>query len=339
MSLEVESSIAQDLAGKAILFEIGANAGILEVLETSEYTTVSSLSHALSIPSDFLTDYLNTFSHLGLLSQHTLSDSTEIAFAKTPAYYREKNKAGYISWSMVSCAPLISNTRAFISDFNTAVRTYHRSGEHVARTSKWMGENDFYPHAEKVILGLNPKKVIDLGSGTCGLLMRLANALPNMRGVGVDLSTETCDIARSLIQEGQLSHRIDVIDSPIQHLIENPLVFTDADVVHAGFVFHDLIPDEEQTLNALLRTIRLASPNVTLVVVDAIPFSKHAHECAFSGAFSFLHRYFMGRKFPTDAEWKNKLNEAGFSQVTLQPLGISGGRVFIAHNSPSHIGE
>lgn len=324
---EVNSFAAQDLAGKAILFEIGAKAGLLGVIEDSDSVTVANLSEKLRIKEDFLNVYLDTLTNLGLLSKHDNN-----SYAKTSIYEQEKNKIGYIAWGMMSCAPLIANTADFVKDFDVAIKAHHRCGEHVARTSTWMGGRDFYPQAEKVILDLQPKKVVDLGSGTCGLLIRLINKIPGMKGIGVDLSKEACEKAAAHIKELHLENSIDVITAPIQKLVDDKNVFLDADVVHAGFVFHDLMPEDEVILDKLLAHIRQISPQATLVIVDAIPFANNQHEMAFSSAFSFLHKFFMGRQLLPEADWKAKLQKAGFNSIKIEQLGISGGRIFVASN-------
>lgn len=325
---QVSSSVAQDLAGKAILFEIGAKAGLLNIIEDSDSVSIPALSEKLNIKTDFLTHYLDTLTNLGLLAK----DNAQDVYQKTSSYEQEKNKIGYIAWGMMSCAPLIANTQNFITDFDSAVRSHHRCGEHVARTSKWMGGIDFYPHAEKVILDLKPKKVVDLGSGTCGLLIRLANKIPGMKGVGVDLSKEACEKAAEHIKALSLENQIEVVVAPVQELVDNNDVFANADVVHAGFVFHDLLPEDEAILDKVLAHIRQSSPNVTLVIVDAIPFAQNQHEMAFSSAFSFLHKFFMGRKLLPEADWQAKLQKAGYSNIKIEQLGISGGRIFVASN-------
>lgn len=327
-----DSSVAQDLAGKAILFEIGARAGILDLIESKSNFTINELSKNLRIGDDFLVTYLETLESLNLLTKDTSSDSHDVVYSKSAVYAVEKNKIGYIAWGMISCAPLIENAAAFTRDFDTAVKRYHRCGEHVAQTSKWMGEKDFYPHAENAILKLQPKKMVDLGSGTCGLLIRLAKKINGLKGVGVDISRDACEMAKVAVKQADFENQIDVIESSIQDLIANENVFLNADVIHAGFVFHDLLPDEEDTLNLLLKTICNTAPKATLIVVDAVPFSQNIHERAFSGAFTFLHKFFMGRRLLSESEWQVKLNQAGFKKVLIEPLGISGGRIFVANN-------
>lgn len=328
-----DSFLAQDLAGKAILFEIGAQAGILDCIEDNQEVSITELSQRLGIEKEFLAFYFSTLHNLGLVSEKKSPSINESFYFKSPNYENEKNKIGYISWGMMSCAPLIENTKAFTKDFLSAVNTHHRSGEHVARTSKWMGFKDFYPHAMNAILKLNPKKVVDLGSGTCGLLINLSEKIKDFKGIGVDLSKEACKIAEAHIKELGLDDAIKVIVSPIQALIKNSDVFLNADIIHAGFVFHDLLPEEEETLDQLLACICKVAPKAALVISDAVPFSQNTHEQAFSSAFSFLHKFFMGRKLLSETEWETKLKKAGFTHVEITPLGISGGRLFVAKNS------
>jgi predicted O-methyltransferase YrrM len=150
--------------------------------------------------------------------------------------------------------------------------------------------------------------------------------------VGIDINGDACAKARSIIQAAGLDRRIQVIQAPIQSLIDDPAAVEGADVIHAGFVFHDLMPDEEGTLDALLKTFREKARG-TLVVVDAVPYGQNPGEQAFSAAFTFLHNHFMGRQLMTESEWRAKLTSAGYDSVDVSRLGISGGRIFTARAS------
>jgi hypothetical protein len=127
-----------------------------------------------------------------------------------------------------------------------------------------------------------------------------------------------------------MKDRISVIEAPIQSLIDDPSPVKNVDIIHGGFVFHDLMPDEEATLDALLRTFRKAAPTGMLLIVDAVPYGETPGERAFSAAFTFLHSHFMARQLLTEVEWRTKLSAAGYNNVEITPLGISGGRIFRA---------
>ena len=162
------------------------------------------------------------------------------------------------------------------------------------------------------------------------MLVKCLKQLPGTTGVGVDLSFVSCDIARKEAKDEGLSDRLDFIHSPIQALTEDASPLFGAEVIHAGFVLHDLMPDEEPMLIKLLAVCRSAAPDATLIIVDAVPFAKNEDERAFSAAFSYLHHGFMGRQLQSEYAWSEKLANAGFKSIEVQKLGIPGGRLFVA---------
>jgi cyclopropane fatty-acyl-phospholipid synthase-like methyltransferase len=180
------------------------------------------------------------------------------------------------------------------------------------------------------ILSGQPRKIVDLGSGTCGLLIRCLRELPEAHGVGIDINRDACARARSIIMAAGMADRLSVVEAPIQSLIDNPAPIAGADVIHAGWVFHDLMPDEEQTLDALLKTFRQSARTGALVMVEGVPYARNPEEQSFSAAYTFLHTHFMGRKLLTENEWSAKLSAAGYQTVEISRLGISGGRIFKA---------
>ena len=318
---------AQTLAGKAILLEIGAKLGLIDPLLSQDEISVAKVAGDSGVAETFVSAYYSALTHAGLA---TPSAGGATHYSASRDLQESINDVGYILWGVMSCAPLISNAAPFSRDMASAVQLYHRDGEHVARTSKWMGERDFYPQAESAIISSQPKKIVDLGSGTCGLLIRCLRKLPGARGVGIDINGDACAKAQSAIEQAGLGDRISVIHAPIQSLVDDPSPLEGAEIIHGGFVFHDLMPDEEETLDALLRTFRVNAPGGMVVVVDAVPYAQNPGEHAFSAAFTFLHNHFMGRKLMTEEEWRAKLAAAGYNKVEVSHLGIPGGRIFTA---------
>jgi Methyltransferase domain len=318
---------AQNLAGKSIFLEMGARLGVIELLMQSEPFDAEQVVRISGAKRHFVDAYLAALCKLGLANQGPRPDS----YTGTDALPVTVNNCGYLLWALQSCAPLIEHPVQFANDLPGSIATYVRNGEHVARTSKWMGATDFYPHAEKEILKANPKKIIDFGSGTCGLLIRLLEQLPQATGIGIDLSAGACQKAREIIEGKGLSHRIQVIHAPVESLIDDPALLKDVDVIHAGFVFHDLNPTQSQVLPSLLTAIKTASPRAKLVIADAIPDDEPWENNAYSLAFTFLHTHFMDRKFPSADGWKRLLEQAGFMDVTLSKPGLSGSRLIVGH--------
>ncbi|AOI76834.1 MULTISPECIES: methyltransferase domain-containing protein [unclassified Burkholderia] len=327
----VSSAVAQDLTGKAILLEIGENLGILPLLvRGGTQLRATDLVNPSCPNAELAGAYLSALSHLHLVSESN-DGSGGFTYQAAPALRQEINNAGYLLWGLMSCAPLVANAARFAADYDVAESTHVRDGEHVARTSRWMGETDFYPHAEAALVETAPRKIVDLGAGTCGLLMRCLRRLPGATGIGIDLSEKACRRARELIAAEGLDGRLSVVHAPIQSLVDDPTPLHGAELIHGGFVFHDLMPQDEPILDRLLNTFVHHAPAATLLIVDAVPFADPDDEGAFSTAFTFLHNHFMRRKLMTTDEWRHKLGRAGYMRVDVSPLGISGGRILRAH--------
>jgi SAM-dependent methyltransferase len=317
---------AQTLAGRAVLLELGAQLGVLDPLLSQKEVSVSEVASKAGLSVSVVSAYYAALAHAGLAR----ATSVPTGYVAASNLQKSINDAGYILWSVMSCAPLLWNARAFAEDLDAAIPRYRRDGDHVARTSRWMGEADFYPHAEEAILARRPKKVVDLGSGTCGLLMRLLRKLPEAKAVGIDINGDACRRAISNIKAAELEDRITVIEAPIQSLVENPAPIEGAGVIHGGWVFHDLMPHEESVLDELLKTFRKHAPEGALVIVEGVPYASNPGEEAFSASYTFLHSHFMGRRLQTESEWKSRLTAAGYGSIQARQLGISGGRIFVA---------
>ena len=320
----------QTLAGQAVLLELGAQLGLLDPLLSRREVSAIEAAKAAQIEEAFVSGYYDALASAGLAAASRENSNGAGRYCASPDLPDALNAVSYIVWALTSCAPLVSNARAFARDRQAAAEIYHRNGEHVARTSKWMGDSDWYPHAENEIISANPRKIVDLGSGSCRLLVRCLQKLPQARAVGIDLSTDACARATLAIKDAGLQERLTLIEKPIQSLLDDPTPLESSDVVHAGFVFHDLMPDEEKDLDAILKAIRENAPRGILVVIEAVPYAQNPEERAFSAAFTFIHKYFMGLKFLTEEGWKEKLKAAGYKHIAVSRLGASGGRIFTA---------
>ncbi len=325
-----ETSSAQTIAGRAVLLEIGAKLGVIDTFLQQKSVSVGDVARAAGVDSSMVAAYYSALAHAGLARREGREDNGGTRYVAPPDFNQSINECGYVLWGLISCAPLLANAMAFAKDLPSAVERFPRDGEHVARTSRYMGEQDFYPPAERAVVSARPRRIVDLGAGTCGLLMRCLRQLPEATAVGIDLNGDACKKARDIVAAAGMSERIRVVEAPIQSLVGDPSPLEGAEVIHGGFVFHDLMPDEEATLDALLATFRRVAPQAAVIVVDAVPYAPNSDEQAFSAAFTFLHSHFMGRRLMPEGEWRQKLTAAGYGSVAVERLGISGGRIFTA---------
>jgi len=321
------------LAGASILFEIGQGYGVFDNLRKPGGISAEELAESSGLATNLMSHYLGALESAGLMERDGDKNHPN-RFRPAPSFNQVLNGVGYITWGLRACYPLIENAHKFATDFPTAIDKYPRSGDVIARTSRWAGERGFYPQAESTILGLKPRRFVDLGAGAAGLLIRCLKQLPNdTTGVAIDMSSEACDLAHKAINAAGMQDRIQVIQAPIQSLASDPSPLAGADVVHAGFVLHDLMPQDEAALDAVLRHSHTAmGDRGQFLAVEAVPYATDESERAFSAAFTFLHEAFMGLRLQPEEEWTERLKRAGFNHVAIQRLGIPGGRLFAASN-------
>lgn len=316
------------LAGSAILLEIGAEYGIIDLLRSSGTVDAKTASLSCGIKEPVIAAYLESLAAAGIAER--LDTGVETRYRAAPHLEGLINEVGYVSWALRACAPLIDHAREFSQNNEEAQAKYPRSGGLVARTSRWMGERSFYPQPEKAIVKMAPQKIVDLGSGSGGFLIRMLRQIPGCTGLGIDLSASATDQAVQAARAAGMEGRLRFVTAPIQMLVEDASLIHDADVIHAGFVLHDLLPREEETLDSLLRACCVNASRGTLVIVDAIPIAPGRWERSFAAAFNHLHNHFMSRKLLSEQEWCAKLIGAGFADVQVEVLDHPGGRMLTA---------
>ncbi|OKI02271.1 methyltransferase type 12 [Streptomyces sp. CB02923] len=326
---EVEhSGTAPDMAAAAALLEMGDRLGVLDVITPGRTFDSAAVAAAADVPEEGAGRYLQALESAGLIEPAAAGGP---AFRVAPDFDVILHRAGYISWTMNANRPFIEHAREFLTDPVAAGEIYGRDGRQVAVSSQWMGSLAFYPAALDVIFHAKPRRVADLGAGTCRLLIETLEKFPDATGVGLDLSSGACDAAREAVRNAGMAERLTVVERSIQSIAEDPGPVEGADVIHAGFVFHDMMPEEEAVADKVLANCREAlQPGGIMAITDAVPYLRNDRERRFSAIVTYYHRQFMGRKLLSVDEWEAKLLEAGFSQVETVELGFPTGRLFVA---------
>jgi hypothetical protein len=122
-----------------------------------------------------------------------------------------------------------------------------------------------------------------------------------------------------------------IVQRPIQSIATDPSPLAGAEVIHAGFVLHDMMPDEEHVAEAVMANCREAlQPGGMMAVTEAVPYVRNSRERRFSAIVSYFHKQFMGRRLLSESEWAAKLRAAGFSDVRTIALAFPTGRLFVA---------
>jgi len=321
-----QSAAAPDIAAAAALLEIGDRLGVLEEISAGGEFTAGGLAAIGELPEAGVARYLQAMESAGIVER---VDGD--VFQAVPDFAVIRHQAGYVSWTMNANRPFIEHAREFLLDPEHARAAYVRDGRQVAVSSQWMGSLAFYPAAFEAITSVRPARVADLGSGTCRLLIELLDILPDATGLGLDLAPGACEAAREAAGNAGMSDRITVLERSIQSLATDPEPLRGADVIHAGFVFHDMMPDEEHVADAVLANCREAlRPGGLMAITEAVPYLPNERERRFSSIVTYYHREFMTRKLLSVPEWEQKLAGAGFRRVETVELGFPTGRLFLA---------
>ncbi|EXU65411.1 hypothetical protein Z951_25735 [Streptomyces sp. PRh5] len=317
---------AADLAADAALLEIAEGLGLSTLLDRASPFTHHEVMAAADVPESGATAFLDALLCAGLVERgedphHFLpcSDMADRRYA-----------AGYLSWALNANRPYIDNATSFLREPAAAGAQYQRDGRRVAVSSRWIGSYGFYPGVISEITGRKPRRIVDLGAGAGGLLIHLLTALPDSTGLALDLSAAACEEAERAARRAEVGDRLEVVNRSVESLVEDHSPVRDADVVHAGFVMHDVV-SRPDVLDGVLRACRASiADGGCLVVTDAVPYVADPRERSFSALFTYLHSSSMDVTLPPEEEWRAAFGRAGFSDVTSTPLRMPGSRMFVA---------
>ncbi|WP_448333825.1 class I SAM-dependent methyltransferase [Streptomyces sp. DSM 41534] len=317
---------AADLAAEAALLEIAEELGLSDLLDRAEPFTLRQATDLAAVPAPGAAAYLGALVSAGLVEQAAQDGPyTPVADLADRRY-----RAGYLSWALNANRPYIDHAALFLRDPETAGEKYARDGRKVAVSSRWIGSRGFYPGVIQEITSGAPRRVVDLGAGAGGLLIRLLRDLPDSTGLALDLSAAACDEALRAARRAGVADRLDVVHRSIESIAEDPAPVRGADVVHAGFVLHDVVARPD-VLDAVLRACRESlAEGGRMIVTDAVPYVPDSRERAFSALFSYLHASSMEVNLPPTEVWHEAFRRAGFTDVSSTPLRMPGSRVFQA---------
>ncbi|MEU6074081.1 class I SAM-dependent methyltransferase [Micromonospora sp. NPDC047074] len=317
---------AADLAGVAALLQIGAEIGVDRLLDSGGTFSAAELAGVADLPQAGVNDYLAALVAAGLVV------GTEVPgrFRAADDYPDRRYAAGYVSWAMSANGPFLANAREFLTDRDAAARLHRRDGRRVAVSSRWIGERAFYPPIVDRVAAAGALRVADLGAGAGGLLIRLLGQDPARTGVALDSSGAACAAAREAAAAAGVDDRLQVVERTVESLADDPGPVEGANAVLACFVMHDIVADEA-VAKAVLGACRDAlAPGGFMAVADAISYAPDPAERRFSALFTYLHATFMSVALPPERQWLDTFRAAGFSRTECVPLGVPGGRLFVA---------
>jgi SAM-dependent methyltransferase len=318
--------IAADLAANAALLEMAEGLGLSAILDRAAPFTLDEAATAADISEAAALFFLRALLCAGLVEQ----GADPRHFTPCPDLADRRYEAGYLSWSLNANRPYIDHAAEFLRRPEAIAGQHQRDGRRVAVSSRWVGSYGFYPGVISEITSRKPQHIVDLGAGVGGLLIHLLTEFPGSNGVALDLNAAACEEAERAAHRAGVQDRLTVVNRSIESLLEDAGPIRGADVVHAGFVLHDVGVDAD-LLDGVLRTCRESlADDGCLIATDAVAYADNPRERAFSALFTYLHSSSMGVRLPSEGKWRAAFQRAGFSNVTSTPLRMPGSRMFVA---------
>ncbi|MFD9741737.1 class I SAM-dependent methyltransferase [Umezawaea sp. NPDC059074] len=320
--------VVADAAGAAALLEIGDQLGLIPHLERGLPVTAAGLAADTGIRERGIANYLEALWSAGIVDR---TPDTADAFQAVDDFAQIQYESGYVYWALAANRPFITNAVDFLNDPLEEGGSHLRDGRQVAVSSQWMGSKGFYPVALQTILDADPSHVVDLGAGTARLLIEILLRREETTALALDLDGPSCREAELAGKRAGVGDRLTVVERSIQSIADDATPVKGADLVHAGFVFHDMMPEEEEIADGVLANCRDAlRPGGIMALTEAVPYVPDPRERRFSAIVTFYHKQFMRRRLLNEQEWTDKLLGAGFSSVECVQHRFPTGRLFIA---------
>ncbi|MFF8784453.1 SAM-dependent methyltransferase [Streptomyces sp. NPDC015125] len=225
---------------------------------------------------------------------------------------------GYVYWLVKGCGELFSTAPDVTWTKRRTGTFYHRDMRAVALGSRLIGEEEVEPLFDRVLADPPVEKVADLGCGSGQRLIRILGNHPGARGVGVDISHASVQLATESVDEAGLTDRITVLQGDVLALEPRP-EFADVDTVTCVFMGHDFWPHDSCVRT--LRRLRTAFPAAKrLFICDVVRTTElpGPDTTIFTLGFEAIHAL-MGDYLPTYDQWHKAFEESGWECRSVQP--------------------
>lgn len=214
-------------------------------------------------------------------------------------------------------APLLRGSRRYGVDFERDARLDVRATAAMCRGFS-------YPALIAEIRQRAPRLVVDLGCGSAEVLIALCREDPELRGIGVDISSAAVAHARMRVAEESLGDRIDIVMGDITALdtVLPRAVREEADLLFSAAVFHEFAFDGAGPLTRVLRSVHDAFPRRHLLLSEAL---EQSDEELRRNPTSVLEHHLFHRLsrqgIATDTAWLPAFAHAGYALESRVPIG------------------
>jgi SAM-dependent methyltransferase len=300
-------------AGVAFALE---RCGVLDVLRQRDRVSHEELSLLTSTQSDRLRTLLDAGVRLRLI------DRDGDCLSLTASGLELARDAGYFVWAVGGCGGVISS----LGDWARGERNFgvdiRRDMVQVAAGSARCDEAFMAPVLHRVLDELDFRCVADVGCGNATRLVRICERYPATLGLGIDLSPDTCRVARERVELAGLSDRVRVCQGDATAFAGERELREQVDLVCSFLLLHDLFAAMSPP-EALFARLRETFPNANRYLfadTNATPLDG-GEPTIFTAGYELVHGV-MGVPIGTVDEYERIMARAGLTLERRLPLGV-----------------
>ncbi len=194
-------------------------------------------------------------------------------------------------------------------------------GRTVAETSSYL-EKIAYPKLESFIRKHSVHRVLDIGCGHAGYLIRLAKKYPHLQLTGIERNQEVWEQAKSNVAKEHLT-QIELVHTNIEQWQGHP---QSMDMIMMNNILYYFSSDQRDSLFAQLKTY--LKPGGWVSIISPIHPSKQGK--SFSSAFNiFMTSHDNLYALPAEQEIRELAEKHGFVEIEFKPVIREGSWYFI----------
>jgi len=250
-------------------------------------------------------------------------------------FYTELGKdvsknVGFFLWIVGGYSALLEKTNELIGANRPSLKGLI-DGEYVALGSFECGKKLMRNTLLDVMQNLNYHKIADLGCGNAGRLIKFVNLKDDSTGVGIDISREAIQSAKSNIHEEGLENKIQLFcENIFNSLKDKSVVFPEVDVVTNFMVFHDIL-NMEAINDDIFSYFFHTFPNAEYyVIADTVKGGDYEKEDLpmFSVGFELIHKLMGVELFPLQY-YIDYFNKSGLTIERMEFFGAPNTYIFL----------
>jgi cyclopropane fatty-acyl-phospholipid synthase-like methyltransferase len=205
-----------------------------------------------------------------------------------------------------------------------------RDGRLVGIGSGLASEEFYFPLVLNKLVASGSGTVLDLGCGDGAFLRLVCRAMPNARGVGIDLSEDAVRSGLEQVEAAGLRSRISLYHGDVFQLCGFRRQLEGVDAATIFFVLHEFCDtDHHQRAREFLSRFRHVLPGVRLLIVEPIrPTAEQMRQRPGPGIEYFL-LHDLSNQHPVDRPgWRRIFQDTGFDLIEEDYIGLARTAIF-----------